>query len=329
MSQAAPDPAGLREALMSSPSLCPLEWSDDHAAVLFGRLSHDQYLAASFLDRRAIQPGVPTGLVPWSLAEPWLVALPRRCNFIFHISHCGSTLISRLLGSAPGLFSLREPGILRGLRPVDPETRFAAVLGLLGRTFRPEQTPLIKATSIVNAVADRLMTTTPEARAILVGVPAATFLAAVLDGSRSDIETHAAERHGRLLEMGRLEPGLASTSPGEQAAAAWACEMASLRQLADRFPDRIRWIDFDRFLAATAIHLEAMLLFLRQQADVTSILNSSVMQRYAKRTDVAYDAEFRNRLLAAARQRFGPEIDTGLNWLNRHGWDDLSADTGL
>jgi hypothetical protein len=39
---------------------------------------------------------------------------------IFHVSRCGSTLLSRLLGSVPGVLAVSEPGPLNGLLLADP-----------------------------------------------------------------------------------------------------------------------------------------------------------------------------------------------------------------
>ncbi len=325
MNRSSPDPADLREALVASPMLCPLEWNGDRTAVLFGKLGEADYRAASFLDRRALKPGVPTGVVPWSLAEPWLLALPRQCDFIFHVSHCGSTLISRLLGEAPGVFSVREPGILRGLRPSDPEARIDATLGLVSRVFRPDDRPLVKATSVVNAVAGRLVARAGESRAILIGLPVETFLAAVLDGAQSDIQASAEERLARLIQLGRLEVGVTTPTLGEQAAAAWACEMATLAAVAAARPNHTLWIDFDCFLTSPASTLQAALGFLGRDADVEAILAGPLMHRYAKKTEVAYDGSTRDSLLTASRERYGHEIIAGLRWLDRHRLLDLGA----
>jgi len=327
VSPASPDSAALHQALVASPALCPLEWNGDRTAVMFARLSEADYRAASFLDRRALQSGTATGVVPWSLAEPWLDELPRRCDFIFHVSHCGSTLLSRLIGTAPGVFAVREPGILRGLDAADAEARIDAVLGLLSRVFKPDQRPLVKATSLVNAVADRLMSRATDSRAILIGLPVETFLAAVLDGSRNDIESHAAHRLQRLVRLGRVKPEATATGLGEHAAAAWACEMATLGTLAKAHPHRTLWIDFDRFLAEPVADLGAVLAFLGHEADAATILAGPLMQRYAKKTEVAYDRDLRSSLLAASRDRHGQEIAAGLDWLDRHGLNALAADS--
>lgn len=312
---AGPTPDDLRQAITASPALCPLEWSDDGQSVLFGRFSEEAYREVSFFDRRAVPLAERTGVVPWRMVEPWLARLPTNCDLLFHVSHCGSTLLSRLLGSHPRCLAVREPGILRGLRPDDEPGRIDAVLGLLSRTFHADQRPLVKATSVVNAVAPQLLART-SGRALLVFIPAETFLTAVLDGSRSDIAAHAASRWQRLEADGLSGP--APTAPGEEAAAAWLCEMRALDALARSEPGRCLWIDFERFLDEPAGELARMYSFLGLglNLDVQAIVAGPLMRRYAKQPDVAYDAALRESLLARARETLADEITAGLAWLD-------------
>lgn len=325
----APDAEALRATLLSSPALFPLELitsADD--AMLFVSLTEEAYRQASFLDRRVLLPTSRTGLVLRSLMRPWLATLPQRCDFIFHVSHAGSTLLSRLLGCHPGVFPLREPAVLRSLAEADAPAAdlIDDVLALLSRTFRPEQRPLVKATSIVNRIAGQLMASVVDARAILMTVPAETFLAAVLDGSPGDITAHAAGRLRRLQAMGVAGAvDLARLTAGETAALSWLCENLALAEVARGLPDRVTWLDFDRFLETPTPQLTAAFAALGLEADVETILAGDVMRRYAKRPDVAYDAAFRRRLLADARSRLSVEIDAGLSWLSAIDADRLLA----
>jgi len=317
----APDHSQLRDALTTSPALCPLAWNEQRSALLFGRFSEAAYRKVSFFDQRATELAERTGVVPWAMAEPWLVDLPRRCDFIFHVSHCGSTLLSRLLGTDDACLAVREPGILRGITTGDPTARLDATLGLLSRTFHPQQRSLIKATSVVNAVAEQLLSRATDARAALMFVPAETFLAAVLDGSMSDIEAHAESRWQRLQALdGQPVPAAAPGTPGERAAAAWLCEMRSLEQLATTFPERTGWVNFDAFLEDPAAVLAAVASFFGLSLDASAAVAGPIMQRYAKRPGVHYDTGSRAALLAAARQTHATEIDAGLAWLAAAGW---------
>jgi hypothetical protein len=317
------DVEALRAAITAGPGLFPLEASPSGDALLFVAVSEDGYRDASFLDRRLLGPASRTGVVPRAVMRPWLEQLPRACDFIFHVSHAGSTLLSRLLGCRPELFALREPAILRQVAAADGRDADELrddVLALLSRTFHPGQRAVVKATSVVNRIASVLMDRVSDARALLMTVPADTFLAAVLDGSPGDIAAHAAERLSRLASFGVAE-GVApeALGAGEAAAMSWLCENLALAEVARRAPDRARWLDFDRFLETPADQLAAAFAAFGLEADVESILAGDLMRRYAKRPDVAYDAAFRRRLLLDARRRLGTEIDAGLAWLDAVG----------
>lgn len=317
----APDYTQLRDALLTSAALCPLAWNEQRSALLFGRFSEAAYREVSFFDQRATELAERTGVVPWAMVEPWLVDLPRRCDFIFHVSHCGSTLLSRLLGTDNACLAVREPGILRGLTSGDPTSRLDATLGLLSRTFHPQQRPLVKATSVVNTVAAQLLGRATEARAALVFVPPETFLAAVLDGSMSDIEAHAESRWQRLQARdSQPVPAAAPATPGEHAAAAWLCEMRSLEHLATTFPERTGWVNFDAFLEDPGAVLAAVASFFGLSLDASAAVAGPIMQHYAKRPGVSYDTGSRAALLATARQAHASEIDAGLAWLAAAGW---------
>ena len=126
-------------ALAASPLLYPIAVEPRADAVQFVRLTAADYAAASFLDGRMLAPGTPTAAVPWAEVRPAAATLSVRCHFIFHVSHVGSTLLSRLVGQHPALFSLREPAVLRFLadthRTLDrpdcpwPRTEFDERLG--------------------------------------------------------------------------------------------------------------------------------------------------------------------------------------------------------
>ena len=136
------DAEALHATLVSSPGLFPLDVSPAGDALLFVSLTEDDYREASFLDRRMLRPESRTGVVPRELMRPWLAPLPRSCDFIFHVSHAGSTLLSRLLGCHERVFSLREPAVLRSLAGAADTTADGLlddVLALLSRTFRPGQ----------------------------------------------------------------------------------------------------------------------------------------------------------------------------------------------
>src|SRR5580700_6897749 len=100
-------------ALRASPDLYPLAYDEGQDAVGFVRLSRARYEAASLLDQRIAAPGDEGGWAPFGVVRAAAGPLVGESDFIFHIGHVGSTLLARLLGLSPRIFSLREPGALR------------------------------------------------------------------------------------------------------------------------------------------------------------------------------------------------------------------------
>ena len=78
--------------------------------VLLVAKSEQEYRDAAFLDERSLRPNTPQQIVDWSALAAAVPPDARRdVQYIFHIGHVGSTLISRLLGELPQIFALREP----------------------------------------------------------------------------------------------------------------------------------------------------------------------------------------------------------------------------
>ncbi len=306
----------LKAALGASPLLYPLDIDAQGEFVQFVRLSEADYSAASFLDHTMLAAGQRVAPVAWAEVAAASTGLPIHCDFIFHISHVGSTLLSRLLGEHPALFSVREPTILRRLAMGKFPDRWEVFLGLWSRTFDPQQKAIIKASSFVNAIAEQLLERVDNSRAVLMYVPARTFIAAMLDGATGDIERLAAERAARLQQLVRLPPSLLhGHSAGEQVAMSWLAEMLSLQRTAERFPERTLWLDFDAFLEDTAQHLSRVLRHLGVDDDCHRLLAANTLERYAKRPEVEYNAAFRQRLLAQAHAKWAAEVARGLAWL--------------
>ena len=327
--------AGLGERLVASPELFPLALDPQADRVRFVPLAEADYEAASFLDARLGVPDSAGEWRAWAEVRAAAAPLPERCHFIFHASHVGSTLASRLVGAHPALFSLREPAALRTLaeahlmlgHPACPWDRAAfddhlgPLLALWSRTPSPGQTAVVKATSFASEMASDLMARLPEARALLMTVPPATFLRALLDGSMGDIAAAAGKRYVRLARrLGGLPQRLADLSPGECVAMSWLSEMLAMGAAASRFPGRALWVDFDRFLAAPEAGLAAILAHFgapdagRQAADICA---GPALGRYAKAPDQRYDAATREQLLRQSEARHGPEVTRGLAWLDR------------
>jgi hypothetical protein len=324
----------LSRLLTSSPELYPIAIDPGADAVQFIRLTEPQYAAASFLDARLRAP-TPGAWISWHEVRAAAAGLPERCHFIFHISHVGSTLLSRLLGHHPALFSLREPAVLRNLADIHlsldradcPWTRarfddrLSVFLALWSRTFAPAQTALIKATSFVAETSSHLMGRVANSRSVFMYVPPATFLKSLLGGAMSDITTAAGKRLYRLhRRLGAVQWRPQDLSAGELVAMSWLSEMSALCVTARTFPDRVLWVNFDNFLGDPESGLAAALRhFGAGDADevVKGILSGPSMSRYAKAPEQSFDANVREKLLRRSEGQHAAEIRKGMDWLDR------------
>jgi hypothetical protein len=299
------------------------------------RLTEADYAKASFLDARILAPG--TLARPVAFADLASAAteghLEDDAHFIFHIGHVGSTLLSRLLGRHPALFSLREPAILRTLAQMrsEPETmprrwsaeefdaRLSTFLKLWSRTFRPEQHALIKATSFASELAAEILNGSSERRAIFMFVSPENYLATILgaENSPKEAQTLASLRHKRL--QSRLGAAVQTpASMGELVAMSWASEMTALAAAQKSSAAQILWLDFDRFLAEPPGTLKTCFGHLGvapDDAQIRDILSGPDMRTYSKAQEYDYDAKLRTDVLAQARAMQGAEIARGMNWL--------------
>ena len=300
-----------------SPALYPIEAPGSGLRLI--RLDEAAYAAASFLDARILSAGRELWTADWAALLSAAHDLPRRAHFIFHIGHAGSTLLSRLLGEHPALFSVREPALLRDLATGEqPAERLAPLLALFSRTWRPAQTAAIKATSFVSEIGAGLLAASDGGRAILLASTPPTYLRTILAGpaSRQESLALAASRQARLER--RLRASLACRSEGERIAMGWLCETLALHAIAEGAPDRVLWLDFDRLLlepAATLRHAFARFGARPGDIDVEALAGGPLMTRYSKAPEHAYDAGLRRRLLDQAEREEAVEVRRGMDWL--------------
>lgn len=288
------------------------------------RLDEAAYRRASFLDRRILHAGVPQASCPAGIAAAAAAGLSPRAHYIFHIGHVGSTLVSRLLGECAGLFSIREPAMLR-TAATDPARAFGSlglrdVLSLLSRTWRPGQRALVKTTSFVGEIAGEILELDPGSTALLMFMPALSYLRCILGGPNSRIESRmlAPSRLLRLRRRLGVPTFVEPQSEGEWIAMSWLSEMAALRHTASRFGSRVVWVDFDAFLSAPAPELAKLLRALGWTpgpGEVETLLAAPLMRRYSKAPEHEYDAALRNRVLESADWEHGAEIRRGMSWL--------------
>jgi len=300
--------------------------------------TEDDFRRSIFLDHR----------IKLSHDKKWLVPTPAILNlrflageeettrYIFHISHVGSTLISRLLGEPDRILSLREPVLLRQLAlyanelhmpesRVDPavfEKAFDCGMKSLSRRFRLNNIPIVKCTSYANVLADRILRRENKPKCIMIYCKPDTFLPTILKGTSgwSDIIAQAQERLLRLHRMLGEKPWkLYALSPGELIAMSWVAEMLTLAWASEERSSQVLWLDFDQFL--TNIDQEIIALGDHLNLDFSEeeksmITHSKLITTYSK-GDHEFDAATRAQELDSIRKKHPSEIRKGKDWLKR------------
>lgn len=301
------------------------------------RMTRRAYRAASFLDSRVLPFARDGFALPHAHLLRWTEAIvdtPRPIHFIFHTGHVGSTLISRLVDEADGVLSLREPPTLRTLAhahdmlgqedaPLSPseyDAWFATQLRLWRRGYDDTRCVVVKTTSDTARIGHRLMNDAPTARAILLNVPAETYLAQTLSAlSVRDVHDKLPERLARLARLlGDVEE---PRSTGEAIASSWLAEQLTHDRIRHPWPERILRVDFDAFLADSGVHLAAIFKHLQLEAPDTlrdsRAAGHPLMSQYSKQPDRGFSASDRAERLTTSRCQNATEIRSGLSWLER------------
>lgn len=318
--------------------------------VLWVRLDDACRRAAPFLDERAL-PADPEG--GWLPLPAWLDAEPAStgvaADAIFHIGHCGSTLLARLLESWPELQSLREPLPLRTLAEAWPARGrpdawlsadgagclLRAAWAAWSRPLPPRTRSVVKATSGCNGLVEPLLDAHPEPRVVLLDMPLRPWLATLFKSPDSVVDAaSAAPERLRWLQARGLAEGLQlhAMPPPERCAMGWLAERLRFDALA-RGPHaaRVLRLDFEALLDAPEAALGAVADHLGlPRARLLQALASPAWGRYSKAQAHAYGRQDRRHDLALAMQRHGAGIAAGEAWLaaqlRRHpGLADLVA----
>ena len=326
---------------LDDPTYLPFKLDPIARRVLLVRLDAAQRREASFLDERALSPQADGGWMPLEqlLSQP-LRSDAKPVDAIFHIGHCGSTLLSRLLESWPGVQSLREPLPLRTLAELwpqrtQPESRLSAddvercLDALWSAWSRPAgdgERVMIKATSSCNTLIASLLEGRPQMRAILLDIPLRPYLATLLKSPDSirDATAGAADRLRDLRDRcGDEDLFLHALSMPQQCAMGWVAERLRFAALARAFDGRVLRVDFERLLAEPETVLAGIAKHLGLAPDgVAEAMRSPAWGRYSKAQSHGYSRDDRAHDLMLAMQRHHADITHAEQWrdtfLQRH-----------
>ncbi len=346
-----PQTRQLLHAVLDLPDLALQRFDMAGNQAVFTPIDEAGYRASSFLDSRAQRSSEQEAVVSLSgLLEllPRVIEPRRPVHFLFHIGHCGSTLVSRLLGDFDGLFCLREPPILMQLAqmqryrlssrtpPTDALTAaqwrqlFDLAMTLLGRTWGSGSAACVKPMSHANNVMPELLDWHPKNHGVLLYVDLSTHLQSMLQEQRQ-LETERALAESRMGDYIRITSDrdlrLEQLGPGQRAALVWLVEMFEFQQIVSRdsAAARILPVCFDDFLDDPTRQLIDMARLFGATASpnaIEAVVGGPLMHRYSKAPEHGYDAQTRAAQLAHVATVHAAEIASGQRWaieqLSRH-----------
>lgn len=294
----------------------------DQTSCHFVEMDRDAYQRSIFLDRRA-QPVDPR-LHSIPLATV-LRHLENRespeCGWIFHMAHCGSTLLANLLDQPGTSLVLREPPALRqmGVERVNHHgdeflRRLKLARDLSGRRYDKVEKPIIKANVPVNFTLSELNRLAPNERAIALYLDWEDYLVAILrsEGHRQWVE-RISQQFAPLI-ADRTGPPL-PVSLAEKAAALWLAQMLNFRDMLDTNEGAVALNAnslFDRPLdtaAGAAAHLGLVDFDVSQHADKATHYSKDPGRRFTS-------AERRERV-DEDRVRLASELAAAEQWLSQ------------
>lgn len=294
-------------------------------AVRLIALTDEAIARAAFLDQRVLTPQTQGEWIPlrgFAMAAG-AVAAPSP-NMIFHMGHCGSTLLSKLIAQASGAAAFREPLPLRTLAAEwadaesgdshlsrgDLEIRLRTFLQSWGRG--PGAT--VKASSVATNLAAPFLASRAGARAVFMYLQPEPFIAVMLggDSNRNDLAAFAKFRRRRLAREVPDLPPLHALSPGALAALVWLAEASAAARASG---PALMPVDFDVFLSAPAEGLACAAAHLGVAVEggaVEAAIGGGLMRTYSKAPEHAFSPEARRDYVASYRQEWREEIAKGM-----------------
>ena len=250
--------------VLSSPNWLPHSFDMASGSLQFINIARERLSQPAFLADAAGEAGIESAAIPVAQmtgGESEIAPI----HFVFHTAFCRSTLLVRAL-EQPGICSgLSEPGILANLAgahlanarnpaagaSLAQREMLTGIVRLLARPWGAGEAVVIKPTNHANVLIPALMDAAPQARAVLLTNALPSFLAAV---ARKGM---MGRRWGRLLYLEMMSyAGMDLGMDGREqfamtdlqaCALAWFLNQRYFAALQDKFGDRVRVLDGDRF----------------------------------------------------------------------------------
>ncbi len=288
--------------------------SFEDGQAVFVPMDRAAYHRSIFLDRRISPASDQSMALPLAtLAARVPAAQP--IAWIFHMAHCGSTLLARALDDPAASLVLREPLALRQTAILRDPARLPLVLAMLGKRYRADAPTLIKANVPVNFLLPQIAAADSQARAILLYLPLRAYLQAILrdDNHRNWLRTVTTQLSSYLGDWTGL-------SDAERAAALWLAQVDAFTATLAAMPNA-RALNAELFFNDSLPVLNAAAAQLGVQMDakaLEAVVAGPLFSTYSKNPNVAFDNAARVARAAEVAAAIAPELAAAEAWVARH-----------
>jgi hypothetical protein len=287
--------------------------SFDGETALFVPMDRAAYHRSIFLDGRISPAADRTMRLPVS-ALTGRETKPEPTSWIFHVAHCGSTLLARALDQPAANLVLREPLALRQLALAPHRERLVATAAMLSKRYRADTPTIVKANVPVNFLLQDLIGFDPQARALFLHCGLRDYLLAILrsDNHRDWMRRVTVQLTAHIGDVSHLPDA-------ERAAALWWAQMRAFEAAIARLP-QARSLDAETFFAdplpvlrTAAEHLEVPMT----DAELVAQVQGPLFSTYSKDPAQAFDNDARLARRTELERTLGPELEQAQRWIER------------
>ena len=291
-------------------------------AAIFLPMDRAAYHRSIFLDGRISPLSATSMRLPVrSLVER--LPPPAPIGWIFHVAHCGSTLLARALDQLPTNLVLREPSALRQLAFARDEERLGLVLAMLSKRYSSDMPTIVKANVPVNFMLSELADFDAQAPTIFLYLGLRDFLVATL---RND-------RHRQWLRRitDQLAAHLVDFSPSatdaQRTAALWLAQMSAFSAAIARMPNS-RSLDGEAFFATPGHFLKLAAAHLgvpMSDDELETSVSGPLFANYSKIPDAPFTNETRLALKSELEKELGSELEEAQDWVEKRGGEEKAV----
>lgn len=310
-----------------------LDWANKQ--INLRKMTRADYNASSFLDARTIS-SEPEFSVPISEFVAQLNAAkfkPRRANYIFHTTFCGSTLLARCLDSPDICFALKEPNLLHdfsffyrdrwpNLDVPDRDQWLAAAITLLSRTYTDNEVPLIKPSDSCNNLAGRMLSHHLGNRGLMLYSSLPNFCISMLTHeTRIDYLRRTMTRAvSDLNHLGFDVYESSAKSDAQLAGLVWFSMIAQHLDILSKPEMPVFSLDAALFYddpQATLERLSAFFKLSHTSDGIANIIEKGAFVRDSKKMDTSFDKAKSRELKRLKRIEIWPEIERAQSFIQQ------------